>query len=108
MGFVRVDPPADGLTFAALRLAIAAQLDAFPDESYVFLLEGGVPVAPSQEATELTPEDSTDCFIAFFPSGRAAAAEATSTSPSAAALPSGECRRHECMAAPFARSAELR
>ena len=61
LGFVRLPLPADGpsgsLTYAAVRKAITEQLaEVMPDEAYVFLLEGGVPVAPSQESAERPAE----------------------------------------------------
>ena len=71
LGFVRLPLPADGpsgsLTYAAVRKAITEQLaEVMPDEAYVFLLEGGVPVAPSQESAERPAEGMSDCFISFF------------------------------------------
>ena len=50
-----IDSPPGGssgaLTFAAVRTAITEQLsEVMPDEAYVFLLEGSVPVAPSQRS----------------------------------------------------------
>lgn len=72
LGFVRLPLPAEGssgaLTFAAVRTAITEQLsEVMPDEAYVFLLEGSVPVAPSQEAAERPADGMADVFIAFFP-----------------------------------------
>ena len=78
LGFVRLPLPADGpsgsLTYAAVRKAITEQLaEVMPDEAYVFLLEGGVPVAPSQESAERPAEGMSDCFISFFPKDASAA-----------------------------------
>ena len=81
LGFVRLTAGgADGsVSYAAVRSAIAEQLfEVISDEAYVFLLEDGVPVAPSQEATERAAKEMTDCFLAFSSEPRAPAAGITS------------------------------
>ena len=75
--------PAGGITYALVRSTISEQLcSAWPDESYVFLLEGGVPVAPSQEDHEVA-EGLTDCFVAFFSGGSTLAGGPAAASPGA-------------------------
>ena len=81
LGFVRLaaEDADAGVTYAAVRSAIAEQLfEVMPEEAYVFLLEDGVPVAPSQEATERVAKGVTDCFLAFSSEPRAPAAGITS------------------------------
>ena len=81
LGFVRLaaEDADAGVTYAAVRSAIAEQLfEVMPEEAYVFLLEDGVPVAPSQEATERVAKGMTDCFLAFSSEPRAPAAGITS------------------------------
>ena len=81
LGFVRLaaDGADAGVTYAAVRSAIAEQLfEVILDEAYVFLLEDGVPVAPSQEATERAAKGMTECLLAFSSEPRAPAAGITS------------------------------
>ena len=90
LGFVRLaaEDADAGVTYAAVRSAIAEQLfEVMPEEAYVFLLEDGVPVAPSQEATERVAKGVTDCFLAFSSEPRAPAAGITSPQSLAAAAP---------------------
>ena len=74
LGFVRLaaEDADAGVTYAAVRSAIAVQLfEVMPDVPYFFLLEDGVPIAPSQEATERVAKGMTDCFLAFSSEPRA-------------------------------------
>jgi hypothetical protein len=90
LGFVRLNDADTGVTYAAVRSAIAEQLfEVVSDEAYVFLLEDGVPVAPSQEATERVAKGMTDCFLSFSSEPRASAAGITSPQSLAAGANAG-------------------
>ena len=65
LGFVRLtfDDALGGITYAHVRKAIAEHSIVLG--AYVFILEGGVPVAQSQEEDEYVAKGTTDCWVEY-------------------------------------------
>ena len=65
LGFVRLtfDDALGGITYAHVRKAIEEH--GIVLGAYVFILEGGVPVAQSQEEDEYVAKGTTDCWVEY-------------------------------------------